>query len=154
MEEASPGVWVQPVGGYKPPDQSCVRCFGLGSVVVRLPEEDEFTVLWIGRCPTCGAENGGLFQRSGAPSPLEDSWERRYPPVCINSDCPTEHVAWVTADTIECSWIAVCPICSIGHWADFLELVGGEAPTESIQPRSCPQCSYAPMTWQRVDDLA
>ncbi|MEX1112097.1 MAG: hypothetical protein WEC84_01425, partial [Candidatus Andersenbacteria bacterium] len=108
MERVASGQWVKPASGYKDPDPECPACEGSGksSGQVHFPDPAT-TVLWLGRCPDCGAGNGAYFQRQGTPAPQADKhWH------CVSDDCARPQVELVLASAVT-AWSATCPVCSL-----------------------------------------
>lgn len=137
-------------GPERIPNPQCPKCAGSGFIEVSFPEEDDIEALWIGRCYLCGSENGGAFQRKGKPPPVPDEYWR-----CMNKDCSRPQITLVRDDTILACWLAVCPLCSTGHWVNYLQLHDSPEPTVESHPRQCPNedCKYSPMSWVRADQL-
>ena len=133
------------------PDPDCDECHGTGYVEASFPKKDDIAAVWIGRCPLCGSENGTYAQLTDKPSPLEDEYEQKWPPPCINKDCLSEHVQYVNILDIIAAWVAICPICNAEHSANYLQRHGDSLP-QGVQTRTCPD-DYSPMTWHRADDL-
>lgn len=130
------------------PNPSCDKCGGSGFWEISFPNKDDVAALWVGRCPLCGASNGCQIQRKGEPDPQPDPYWR-----CVNKDCERPQVTLVRIDEVT-EWLAVCPICSTIHYADFLQRPGDAPPTIETYPRICPGSACGSlMAWVLAEEV-
>jgi len=137
------------MGPKRVPILTCPKCEGTGFYDVKFPDEDDVEMIWLGRCPRCGAHNGCQIQHKGEPIPKNgDPYWR-----CVNRECSCPPVELVAINSVT-SWSAICSQCSVLHYADFQQRPGDDPPTLTTHPRRCQRCGSSAMMWVLDSDVA